>query len=169
MTLREEVFSYLQEWTANRMHPALGMKECQPEEHHACYLVNGFEGKMDMLQKVSNEVSHCTMMDIHYGGQIRNEFRSSVFELYFNAREPEYTDATELASALDRAQAMLDGFVRDMVKANKTARKNSTKTLPFWFETESLNWDTAGPFGDGWETVVLYLEVCVPFDYCGNG
>lgn len=166
MTLREEVFSYLQAWTAERMHTALRI-EAHEEECEACYLVSGFEGKMDMFQKASNEILHSTMMDIHYGGSLRKEFRSSVFELYFNAREPDYTDATELASALDRAQEMLNAFIRDIVSAHKDAKKNSTRALPFWFDVENLQWDTAGPFGDGWESVVLYLEVCVPFDYCG--
>ena len=169
MTLRDEVFSYLQTWTHERMHVALGLEDCSPEEHDACYLVNGFEGKMDMLQKVGNEVFHSTMMDVHHGGGIRDGFRYATFEIYFNAREPEYTDAAGLAFALDRAELMKDGFVRDIVKASKEAKKKAMRVLPFWFDVENLQWDTAGPFGDGWETVVLYLNVVVPFDYCGGG
>ena len=167
MTLREEVFNYLQTWTAERMHSASQM-ECNPEEHDACYLVSGFDGKMDMLQNASNDIFHSTMMDIHYGGGIKNEFSYGRFELYFNAREPDYTDAHGLASALDRAQKMVNGFIRDAVKAHKAAKKNHTMALPFWFKVENLQWDTSGPFGDGWETVVLYLEVDVPFDYCSG-
>jgi hypothetical protein len=165
MTVREEVFSYLQHWTAKRMHPSLKI-EGNPEEHDACYLVNGFDGKKDVIQNATNDIYHSTMMDIHYGGAIKNEFRHSTFEIYFNAREPDYTDAQQLAGALDRAQMMADGFIRDAVKAHKAAKKSGTRTLPFWFEVENIQWDTSGPFGDGWESVVLYLEVCMPFDYC---
>ena len=165
MTLREEVFEYLRAWTQNNMHTCLSLSP-RTEEQDACFLVNGFENKMDVLQNASNEIFHSTMMDMHYGGSLRNGFRTSVFEIYFNAREPEYTDAAGLASALDRAQTMLDGFIRGIVADNRQAKKQNTRALPFWFDIENLQWDTAGPFGDGWETVVLYLHVTLPFDYC---
>ena len=165
MTLREQLFTYLQTWTATRMHHALDYCPSE-EEHDACYLVNGFDSKMNMLQNLTNEVNHSTMMDIHYGGGIRNQFRYNTFTIYFNAREPDYTDAHGLASALDRAQTLCDAFIRDITKSHNEAKKTATRNLFFWMDVESLQYETEGPFGDGWETVTLYLPIVLPFDYC---
>lgn len=166
MTLREEVFNYLQVWTHERMHAALHI-DGTPEEHDACFLVNGFGGKMDLLQKSSNEVFHSTMMDMNYSGILRNGFQSSVFEIFFNSRAPQYTDAVALVSALDRSKQMMDGFIRDAVEMKKKAKQNYTMEVPRWFDLDELEWEPAGPFGDGWESMSLYLKVSVPFDYCG--
>lgn len=165
MTLREEMFEYLQIWTANKMHEGLKIPG-NKEERDACFLVNGFAGKMDMLQHASNEIFHSTMMNLNYGGGKKGDFKYATFELYMNAREPDYANAQGLAAALDRAQNAAEAFVRDLVSAHKDAKKNHTMGLAFWIDVDDLNWDTTGPFGDGWESVVLHVNVVMPFNYC---
>lgn len=166
MTLRDELHTYLKSWTYKRMHAALQIHDPIEDERTSCFLCNGFTSKMDMLQKVEHNVLHSTMMDIHHSGRLRGEFTHQTFELFFSAREPEYTDADRLANATDRAQAMMYGFIKDITADHKRHKKEHIQELPLWFDIDNLNWETAGPFGDGWETLVLYLSIVQPFNYC---
>ena len=166
MTLREQLHDYFKAWTFNRMHQALHIQDIVEEERSACFLCNGFSSKMDMIQKAEQQLMHSTMMDIHHAGVLKGEFSYQTFELYFNAKEPEYTDAEGLAQATDRAQTMLFGFIKDITNDHKRCKKNHIKELPFFFDIENLKWDADGPFGDGWETFTLRLAIIKPFNYC---
>ena len=166
MTIRQQLYEYFQMWTAERMHHHLNIENPIPEEQDTCFLCNGFASKMDMLQKADNNIMHATMMDIHYGGALRNKFQTNTFELYFNAREPEYTDAHGLAAALDRAKMMMNGFIKDITDAHRQSKINHTNDIFFYMDVDTLQWDSAGPFGDGWESFVLYVTIIDPFNYC---
>lgn len=166
MTIRQQLYEYFQTWTAERMHHHLHIESPNPEEQDTCFLCNGFASKMDMLQNAAPFIFHSTMMDIHYGGGLRDQFQDNTFELYFNAREPEYTDAQGLAQALDRAKAMMDGFIKDITAKHRLSKQNHTQDIFFFMDVDNLRWDSAGPFGDGWESFVLYINITAPFNYC---
>ena len=166
MTTRQELERYLKVWTMTRMHKALGIAEPTEDEKSASFLCSGFESKMDMLQNAEPTIFHSTMMDINYSGKLQEGFKNYIFEPYFNAREPEYTNADGLANAMDRAQIMAEAFIRDAAEAKKEARKRNSRELTMFFDCDNVQWDTAGPFGDGWESVVLFMKISIPFNYC---
>lgn len=165
MTARKELEQYMKVWTLTRMEEALKVKLTE-EEKNAFFLCSGFESKMDMIQKAEPTIMHSTMMDANYSGNIRNDFKIQTFEVFFNAREPEFTDAEGLANALDRAQIMMEGFIKDMAEAQKEAKKNNTRGIERFVDCDNMRWDTAGPFGNGWESISLFIPVTQPFNYC---
>lgn len=166
MTVRQELEIAVHSWVNECMHKALKIDKPAASELDAFFLCEGFVSRMDVIQKVEVDTMHCVLLDMSMAGSIDGETEYYEADIFFNAREPDYTDAVLLSDAYDRSLIMAQGFIRDMRKLKKECRHGNNSHIAYYMNLATLSWSTEGVFGDGWASTSLHLVIAKPTNLC---
>ena len=131
------------------------------------YLTDTYMGLVDFITNIAPGHSPCVIMESAQEGTISSRFDYPRYSLYFMVQADDMGDGISAMDAKLEAKEHMMKFVNYLrEKQRENERKNLRSGIEGIKIDEYLNYDTVGPFYNGWYGVQITLENLLAYNLC---
>lgn len=134
------------------------------------YLTDTYMGLVDFMTQVQADRSPCVIMESAQEGTISDSFDYPRYSLYFMVQADEMSDGTSAMEAKIEAKQHMQKFMNYLRKKQEENARNRVRTGIEGIKIDKyLEYQTVGPFYNGWFGVQITLENLEAYSRCVSG
>lgn len=131
------------------------------------YLTDTYMGLVDFMTNIRPDQSPCVVMESAQEGSMTDRFDYPRYSLYFMVRAEDMSDGESAMSAKLEAKQHMQKFMNYLrAKQEEDARRKQKTGIAGIKIEQYMNYDTVGPFYDGWYGVQITLENLEAYSFC---
>ncbi len=131
------------------------------------YLTDTYMGLVDFMTNIRPDQSPCVVMESAQEGTMTDRFDYPRYSLYFMVRAEDMSDGESAMDAKTEAKQHMQKFMNYLrSKQEEDARCNLRTGISGIKIEQFMNYDTVGPFYDGWYGVQITLENLEAYSTC---